>query len=108
VSFFKNLFGKGKQNPGRSKTPIKVKGKQYMFSALGLPREGMSLEERVTKQQRDMAESVRSAGSVRILLNWQDIARSLPPNSPFLAVWQGCAFAIVRLDNMPRNEAHQM
>lgn len=108
MGFLKNLFGKGKQNPGQLETPIKAKGKQYLFSTLGLPREGMSLEERVTKHQRDMAESVRSAGSVRILLNWQDIARSLSPNSPFLAVWQGRALAIARLDNMPRKEADQM
>jgi hypothetical protein len=65
------------------------------------------LEERVARRQKDSTQSTR-VGDVTTILNWQEIARSQSPNSPFLAVWQGHALAIVRLDNIPRSEAYQM
>jgi hypothetical protein len=107
MSFLKNLFDKEKQEPTHPEQQTKSRGRQYMFSALGLPREKMSLEERVTQQQKEKAESIR-LGGVGVVLNWQDFARGQPPNSPLLVTWQGRALSIARLDNMPRSEAHQM
>ena len=83
------------------------KGKQYALSSLGFPREKTSLEERLARQRKETADPALPLGSI-MTINWQDLARGQLPNSPLLVALRGRAQAIVRLDNMPRNEAQEM
>jgi len=103
MNFIRKLFG-AKSQP---KTQSVSKGKQYMLSSLGIPRKGTTLEERISKQEGKMAESI-NLGTVQVMLNWQDFARGQPPNSPLLVALQGRAQAIARLDKIQRSEAQQM
>ena len=103
MNILRKLFG-AKPQP---KTQTVSKGKQYMLSSLGFPREKTTLEERIGKQEKKMAESI-SLGTVGVMLNWQDFARGQPPNSPLLVALQGRAHATARLDNISRSEAQQM